>query len=320
MMPALNITPSQFGVAVSAYAFSAGGAGLLAAGFADKFDRKKMLLFFYFGFVLGTLLCGVATTYHFLLFARIVTGIFGGVLGSIVFAITTDLFPFSMRGRVIGFVQTAFAASQVLGIPVGLFLSNHWGWQAPFLMIVLVSVLVGAVIVLYLKPIDQHLKMYPDKSAFHHLFIALSTPRYLFAFAATALLSLGGFMIMPFSSAFTVHNVGVSLDNLPLIYLISGGCSIFIGPLVGRASDRFGKFPTFAFGSVFGAIMAVVYTNLGVTPLHTVILVNVLMFVGIFSRMIPSQALMSAVPGLVVVQKPDGFIEHFDVVGYILAG
>ena len=45
-----------------------------------------------------------------------------------------------------GFVQTAFAASQVLGLPLGLFLSNHWGWHAPFLMIVGVSAPVGVVI------------------------------------------------------------------------------------------------------------------------------------------------------------------------------
>ena len=47
LMPELHITPQQFGLVVSAYAFSAGASGLLAAGFADKFDRKKFLLFFY---------------------------------------------------------------------------------------------------------------------------------------------------------------------------------------------------------------------------------------------------------------------------------
>ena len=82
----LHITTRQFGLAVSAYAFSAGASGLLAAGFADKFDRKRLLLFFYAGFLLGTFLCGVANSYHFLLVARIVTGVFGGVIGSIVMA------------------------------------------------------------------------------------------------------------------------------------------------------------------------------------------------------------------------------------------
>src|SRR3954453_3197495 len=125
LLPALHITTRQFGLVVSVYAFRAGASGLLAAGFADKFDRKRLLLFFYAGFLLGTLLCGVADTYSFLLGARIVTGIFGGVIGSICMAITADLFPLEMRGRVMGTVQTAFAASQVMGLPLGVFLSNR---------------------------------------------------------------------------------------------------------------------------------------------------------------------------------------------------
>src|SRR5262245_37725928 len=124
LMPKMGISTSQFGLVVSVYAISAGASGLLAAGFADRFDRKRMLLFFYTGFVLGTFCCGIATTYPFLLFARIITGVFGGMLGSIAFAIITDTFPMEVRGRVMGFVQMAFSASQVLGIPIGLYLAT----------------------------------------------------------------------------------------------------------------------------------------------------------------------------------------------------
>ena len=119
LLPELHVATSQFGLLVSVYAFSASISGLLTAGFADKFDRKKMLLFFYCGFILGTVLCGVATTYHFLLAARVITGLFGGVIGSITMAIAADLFPLEQRGRVMGVVQTAFAASQVMGLPLG---------------------------------------------------------------------------------------------------------------------------------------------------------------------------------------------------------
>src|SRR5882762_302233 len=139
LMPELKITTAQFGWVVSAYAFSAGASGILAAGFADKFDRKKMLLFFYTGFLIGTVLCAIAPDYNFLLIARIVTGIFGGVIGSVSFAIITDLFKMEVRGRVMGFIQMSFASSQVLGLPIGLYLANTWGWHSPFLMIVGIS-------------------------------------------------------------------------------------------------------------------------------------------------------------------------------------
>src|SRR6186713_2619209 len=64
LMKDMNLKTTQFGFAVSSYAFSAGISGLLTAGFADKFDRKKLLLFFYAGFVIGTFFCALAPTYE----------------------------------------------------------------------------------------------------------------------------------------------------------------------------------------------------------------------------------------------------------------
>ena len=104
IMPDLGISPQRFGEIVSAYAFSAGVSSLLAAGFADRFDRKRFLLFFYAGFLAGTALCALAPNYPLLLTARIVTGLFGGVISSIVLAVATDLFAFEMRGRVMGVI------------------------------------------------------------------------------------------------------------------------------------------------------------------------------------------------------------------------
>jgi predicted MFS family arabinose efflux permease len=345
IMPALNITAAQFGVAVSAYAFSAGISGILAAGFADRFDRKRLLLFFYLGFTAGTALCALAPNYHLLLLGRIVTGLFGGVIGSVVLAIITDLFALQLRGRVMGFVQTAFAASQVLGIPAGLFLSNHWNWHVAFGALVGLSIATIAAILLMMRPVNAHLKLKQDSNAFRHLIATVGQPRYTLAFGVTTLLATGGFMLMPFGSAFTVSNIGIDIVHLPTIYLVSGLFSIFTGPLVGRASDRFGKFPVFMFGSAVSVVMVLIYTHLGHVGLTTVIIVNVLMFVGIFSRMIPSQALISAIPipsqrgsfsaisaslqqlsgGLgsvlaaaIIAQNADGSLRHFDRLGYIV--
>jgi predicted MFS family arabinose efflux permease len=105
LMKSMGLHPNQFGIAVSVYAFSAGISGLLTAGFADKFDRKKLLLFFYTGFIIGTLLCGISHSYYMLLIARLITGLFGGVIGSISLAIVTDLFSIEQRGRAMGFMQ-----------------------------------------------------------------------------------------------------------------------------------------------------------------------------------------------------------------------
>jgi predicted MFS family arabinose efflux permease len=345
LMHDLTITPSQFSVAVSAYAFSAGLSGLLAAGFADRFDRKKLLLFFYTGFLAGTILCGIAPNYAFLLFARIVTGLFGGVIGSIVLTIVVDLFPLTRRGRVMGFVQTAFAASQVLGLPLGLYLSTHGGWHLPFQVIAGVGAVVGVGIFVWLRPLTGHLKLDPDPNPLRHLFRTVAKPEYLKAFSATTLLVTGGFMLMPFGNVFTVHNLGIPYERVPTIYFITGIFALVMGPIAGKLSDSFGKYPVFLWASVLMMGTVGIYTHLGVTPLWAVVLINVVLFTGITGRMVPSQALLSAVPdgrdrgafmavnasinqvaggiaaivaGLIVVQTPSGRLERYDVVGYVV--
>ncbi len=346
LMDQLKITTRQFGWVVSAYAFSAGVSGILAAGFADKFDRKKLLLFFYTGFLTGTLLCGIAPTYHLLLGARIITGIFGGVLGAISLAIVADLFAMEIRGRVMGFVQSSFAAAQVLGLPLGLWISNKFSWHAPFLMIVGVSSLVGILIFLRLKPLDAHLKIKSDRNPLKHLLKTITRGRYLGAFAATTLLATGGFMLMPFASAFSVHNLGIPLDKLPLVYMITGIGAGIGGPLLGKLSDTIGKYALFCMGSTLGLVVVLFYCNLGVTPLWEVILVNVVLFIAITARMITANTLISGVPdmqdrgafmsingsvaqlagglaamlaGLIVVQNADGSLGRYNVLGAVVA-
>jgi predicted MFS family arabinose efflux permease len=347
IMPTLAISPKQFGLVVSGYAFSAAVSGLLTAGFADRFDRKKLLLFFYTGFILGTLWCGLASSYESLLMARIVTGLFGGVIGSVVLAIATDLFAPQLRGRVMGVIQTAFAASQVMGLPIGLYLSNHWGWHMPFLAMTVLGVVGGLFVMLQMKPVAEHLKLKQEHSPWVHLYHTLLEPRYLLGFATTAFITTGGFMLMPFSSAYVVNNLEISLHSLPTIYFITGFFSIFFGPLIGKAADSFGKFPVFCAGTGLSILMVLIYTHLPPVALWLIVIVNTVLFVGIFSRMVPFQAMMSLLPsvtqrgsfnainasiqqlsgglasviaGHIVTLAADGKLEHMDMIGYCIVG
>lgn len=345
LMLALKITPKEFGWVVSAYAFSAGISGITAAGFADRFDRKKLLLVFYSGFILGTLFCGIAPDFYSLLAARIVTGAFGGVIGSIAFAIGTDLFPMEVRGRVMGFLQTAFAASQVLGIPLGLYAANHWGWHYPFLLIVALGIPVGLVIFFAMQPVDAHLKLKNDRMPFNHLIRTISTPRYIRGFAATTLLATGGWMLMPFASAFSTGNLGLRLEELPTLYMVSGITAMIAGPVVGKLADQFGKYRVFLFGSTIGLGIVFFYTRLGVTPMWQVMILNSVLFAVITARIVSASALMSAVPtpqdrgafmsvssafqqisggiastiaGAIVLQMPDGRLANYDTLGVVV--
>jgi predicted MFS family arabinose efflux permease len=346
MMKSLSMKPAAFGVAVSAYAFSAGLSGLLTAGFADRFDRKKLLIFFYTGFIIGTVFCGLSHNYVQLVAARIFTGLFGGVIGSISLAIIADLFTLQQRGRVMGFVQMGFGASQVLGVPIGLYVANLWDWEAAFLLVAAIAVFCAVLLVFKLPSINAHLSLQQDKSAFKHLWHTLRKRDYRVGFSAMAMLSVGGFMMFPFGSAFAVNNIGVSAEQLPQLFFISGVSALIIMPVIGKLSDKISKFKIFTVACIWMMVMVLVYTNMGTTAFWLVIILNILMMMGIMSRMIPATALVSGVPdmadrgafmsvnasmqqiaggvaaviaGLIVVQKyKSAPLEHYNIVGYLV--
>ncbi len=348
LMKSMSLTTKQFGFAVLSYGISAGISGLLTAGFADSFDRKKLLLFFYIGFIVGTLFCGLATTYPLLIAARVFTGIFGGVIGSISMAIVADLFTFQQRGRVMGFMQMGFGASQVLGIPISLAIANKLGWQAPFFMIVGLAAIIWLIIVVKMKPIAKHLEARHQKNAFKHLIHTLARREYRVGFLATALLSLGGFMIMPWGSAYAINNLHLTKEQLPSLFMVAGISSLIIMPLIGKLADKMNKFTLFTLASVWMMVVVMIYTTLTPVPLWVVMLVNVLMMIGIMSRMVPSMALTTALPemqdrgafmsinsslqqmagglaagvsGLIVFQASNSSpIEHFDTLGWVMVG
>jgi predicted MFS family arabinose efflux permease len=346
LIPTLNISTQEFSWVVSAYAFSAGIAGFIAAGFADKYDRKKLLLFFYAGFIIGTLLCALAPNYLLLLLARIVTGLFGGVMSAITFAIITDLFELNVRGRVMGYVQMAFAGSQILGIPISLIVVEKFNWHYVFLMIVALSILVWIIIAMYLQPINAHLALNNNRNVIEQLRNTFAQSPYRKAFLATTLLATGGFMMIPFASTFSVNNLGIALEELDSLYFIVGISTMIISPIIGRLADRVGKYKIFWIGSVWCIVVIIPYCYLGVTPFWIIAVINVLMFMGISSRMIASSSLMTAVPapadrgsfmsinssiqqisggiatlisGLIVSQSADGKMQHYDRLGYIVS-
>jgi predicted MFS family arabinose efflux permease len=346
MMKTMNLSTAQFGLSVSVYAFSAGFSGLATAGFADRFDRKKLLLFFYVGFIVGTLFCGLSDTFLMLLTARVVTGLFGGVIGSISMAIVSDLFPLEKRGRVFGFLQMGFGASQVLGIPLSLYIATVWGWQSPFLMIVVLATIILLLIMLKLNPVTEHLDNKTEQNAIAHLWQTLNLRKYRIGFLATAFLSLGNFMMLPWGSAYVINNLNITVQELPFIYMASGVCTLTIMPIVGKLSDRFDKFYLFTVASIILIFVIIIYANLGPVSFWIVLIMNLGLQVGFMSRMVPSIALTSALPqkkdrgafmginsslqqiaggiaaavsGMIVIQN-DKFspLEHYDYLVYVV--
>ena len=347
LMKAISIDTSQFGIVVSSYAFSAAIASILTAGFADRFDRKKLLIIFFGGFILGTLACGVSHTYEQIVISRIITGMFAGVSNAVLMTLVIDLFLPQQRGRAMGMIQMGFGMSQVIGVPLGLFIAAKLGWEFTFFSIVAFAAVITAALIISLAPANEHLTHQVEKNPFLHFWKTISNKDYQIGFSAVTLLSIGGFMIMPFTAVFMVNNVHVSTHDLPLVFLSSGIVALIVMPIMGKLSDKYDRFTLFTIGSSAGMVAIIIYTQLSVTPLWLVIVINMLVMACIMCRMSPAMALNSMVPkaedrgaymglssalqqtagglgaiiaGMIIYQADNHSpIVHFDWLGYIIA-
>ncbi|MCC2546897.1 MFS transporter [Hymenobacter sp. BT175] len=348
LMPALGIVPRQFGLVISAYTFSAGATGLAAAFFLDRFNRKTALLALYLGFGLGTVACALAPTYHWLVAARVLTGAFGGVLGSLVLAIVGDAVPEGRRGQAIGIVMGAFSVASVLGIPFGLFLASRFSWHLPFFVLGGLSLLVWAVIYFVMPSMAGHIssRVTSPRERIADVLGLFRRSSVRYALLLTALLVLGQFTVISFLSPSLVGNVGFTVGQLGYVYLVGGALTFFTSPLIGRLADRHGKVLIFTIATVATVPVLLIITRLTPTPLPIVLTLTAAMFAVMGGRYVPATALATTVvppwqrgsfmslntsiqqlaagaaaylAGLIVVQTSTGQLLHYEVVGYIAA-
>lgn len=345
LMNLLKITPQQFGLAVSAYAITAGISSFISAFFVDRFDRKKVLMFAYIGFVIGTFSCALAPNYELLVAARVLAGLFGGMIGAQVLAIVADTFEYERRARAMGILMTAFSLASVAGVPTGLWLAAKFSWHVPFAAIGGVGVLVAILIATFVSPVNKHLNnAQPKGNPLHVLTNIFQTPNQMKALTLSIVLMMGHFVTIPFIAPSLVGNVGYSESNIFLIYLVGGALTIFTSPLVGKIADRRGKYPVFVVFALLSLIPVWLITNLWPMPLWSVLLISGLFFIVVNGRMIPVQAIVSGVVapqqrggfmsinssmqqlatgvaaligGAIVHKTAEGRIEHYDWVGYL---
>ncbi len=296
LMRQLEISPQQFGSLISSFAITAGVVGLAAAPFIDRFDRKHLLLIVYAGFTLGTLACGLSTSWRMLLVSRAICGAFGGVGGATIMAIVSDVVPSSRRARGMGIIMTAFSVAAALGVPVGLKLAQIWRWEAPFLAVAAIATVVWVSLLRTLPPVRSHLEQGEVRSVRDFLLLVTDGNAWR-GLALMMALVFGHFTIIPFLSPFLVRNVGMAEQDLFLVYMIGGVVTVFTGPLIGRLADRHGKFLMYAI-LVAGACAVIrVLTSSGPRPEWQVLVIAGFFFMLASARFIPSQATISmAVP------------------------
>ena len=343
LMRELDIGPEKFSGMVAAYTFAAGIVGLLAAPFMDRFDRRKLLLFCFAGFILGTLACALAHTAAALTQARIICGAFGGVSGALIMAIVSDVVPPERRAAGMGIVMTAFSAAAALGVPLGLYLAQKFTWETPFFVIVGIGIVTWLSLWYYLPPIRDHLKVSTTLRG-EAFWALLRNANAGWALMFIFMLVLGHMIIIPLLSPYLVHNLGLPEEHLSLVYLIGGCLTIFTSPWVGRLADRLGRIQVLGIMIIVAAAVVLTITHASRLPTVAILSLSGLFFIFASGRFVPAQAIGSlAVPqsqrgafmslnacvrdlgagvaaslaGFMVTTAPSGELVHYNRIGYV---
>jgi predicted MFS family arabinose efflux permease len=342
LMRIFNINTQQFGLVVSSYTFSAGFSGFCTAFFIDKFDRKRFLQVLYAGFLIGTLLCGLANTYELLMIARIFTGLFGGVLGAVILAIVGDVIPFNRRGQAMGFVMAAFSIASVLGVPFGLRIANQFGWNSPFLLLAFLALPVQFFIFKFVPNLSTHTQAGKQVQVLQVIKNITSSPNQRKAITLMMVVMFGHFSIIPFLSPYMVSNVGFTEGQLEQIYFFGGLSTIIASPLIGKLADRIGKLKVFTIFVSISIIPVLFITNMPRVDIWITLIATSVFFAVSSGRFIPAQAMVTAtvepqnrgsfmsivssmqqlsaglaayIAGLVVIKQTNGEMLHYNWVG-----
>lgn len=291
---AFHITTREFGFLVASYTLSAGVSGFLAFFWVDKFDRRSVLLSLYLGFMLGNVLCALAPTFHLLVLARIVAGAFGGVMGAVLMSVVGDVVPPERRGKAMGIVMSAFSAASVIGIPLGLILTEKYSWHAPFILLSGLSLLVFVFMYFKLPSIKIHLKNAIVENPWDMLMSILKDVNVRWSLLFTVMIMLAGFTVVPYISDYMVFNVGLPKEDLRYIYLFGGIATVASGPLVGRLADMYGKQRVYCIVALLSIAPILLMTHLPVLSKPLIFVASTSFFIFFGGRFVPAIAIMTS--------------------------
>ncbi len=345
LMPHFDISAQYFSWIVAAYPVTAFCSGLIAAFYVDQFDRKKVLMFAYSGFIIGTITCGIAPTAGLLMAARTLTGLFGGLIGAQVLSIIADTFPYEKRGRAMATVFMAFSLASVFGVPFSLYLSNIISWHAPFIFIGILGIVLLPFIHKFLPNVKGHIQEGRKRESISVVFSGIfKNKSQVMALFLTGGLMFGHFLVIPFINPYMEFNVGFTKEQTPMIYMVGGVCAFISSNFIGRLADKYGKLKIFIICLLLSLFPIFLITNMPAIPFFLVLSIFGFWFTFSTGRNIPAQAMISTVvkpmergkfmsfnssfqqlftgmasvvSGLIVTRDAGGRIYNYNWVGYL---
>jgi predicted MFS family arabinose efflux permease len=344
LMDYFQISPAQFALLASSYNFSAAISGIFFGTIADRFDRKVLLNCFFLGFIVGTFLCAMSSEYEYLLASRVLTGCFGGIINAVVYAIVPDLIPYERRGRAMGIIMSAFSVASVVGVPLGVAISDYYSWKYSFAFIGIFSFFIFIPTYFKVPSLDAHIvsgSTFDFVKRYGKVFV---NKRYTTSFILIFLASGSMFMLIPFLSPYAVKNMKIDLLDIKYAYLIGGAVTIVTARIFGKLTDQIGGLKLFFVLCLASFIPVILFTHSGEISRWTYFAIAALFMSLVSGRMIPcftliteipdgsdrgsfmsvlnsvrslGSALFSLIGGLIIVENATGQLINYDKASYL---
>jgi len=239
----LGIADTLLGTLVSAYSIMVGTFAILAGPVSDKFGRRRILLLGCGTMTLALTLHAFVADYASFIAVRVFAGAAGGMLSGAAVSYIGDYFPYHRRGWATGWVMSGAAFGQIFGIPFGIFMAQRWGFRSPFYLFAITMAL--TVLLIWFRVPQPDVKRNRERlsvsRAARDYVTMLRRPEVAWAATAFFMMFLGVSLYVIYLPTWLERQIGVTGDQIALMFMIGGVANVLTGPRAGKLSDRIGR-------------------------------------------------------------------------------
>ncbi|WP_434749958.1 MFS transporter [Paenibacillus amylolyticus] len=265
----LGVSTAEAGLLVTVFALAAAILAPILIAITINTDRRQLLLLTFGVFIASNGLMMFDLSYEVMLWIRIIQGASGGMTTVVAMAAATRLVENEKRGNAIGIILMGLSSSLVLGVPIGTFFSEMFGWRVLFMVIGILSIIPFVIIYRRVPGIKEE-----EKVTIGMQLSMLKNKAVLIALMVT-LLYVGGYAtLFTYITPFLQTTSSLSMTEISLILFLAGICSFMGSKLGGQLADTKGSKFTILLGLVLQGITLLLFA---LTGAHLILLILVLM-------------------------------------------
>ena len=142
----LHVSISAAGLLISGYALGVVVGAPVLTVLTARWPRKIVLLALMAIFIIGNAACALAPNYGLLMAARVLTALAHGTFFGVGSVVATCLVPNDRKASAIAVMFTGLTVANILGVPLGTWIGQHYGWRATFMAVALTGIAAFGVI------------------------------------------------------------------------------------------------------------------------------------------------------------------------------